>query len=389
MSTLSAIVPKLRLALVVGLLCVTGLTCRGLPNDDGSPTSTPEANFPSGEFAFVYRRCEYDNATVLRLTLPDREITPILSDQHDNRQLAWSPDGRMIGVLSYATPGRDLRVIDAETQEVRLELPGSFLQFAWSADDNSIFYLDREGNLYLYDLMSDESEHVTDGVSSFSVSPNGQWLGLSKRDSTHSAYLGYFVFRVLDLSDGRLLTTPYHSDLDDVGRLGANRSVWSPTANEVAVLFGAGAAQESKVVIYTVHEDHLQIKAMAVARETCERDYGEDLISVGFYSMAWSPDGRKLLVIRSETDARTGGEVLLFDSNLSDYQRLPFRKNTTGLVWTMDRWLVYVTGSDRETGSSSCAGRLRGEIWLADMETLETRVLVTDTLFIERPVWRP
>lgn len=387
MNILSAIAPKLRLAFVIGLLCVAGVTCRGLLEDDSSPTNTPEANLPSGELAFVYRRCDYDNAAVLRLTLPDREITPILSDQHDNRQLAWSPDGRMIGVLSYATPGRDLRVIDAETQEVRLELPGSFLQFAWSADGSSIFVLDEEGwrgELYRYDLVSQESEYITDGVSSFSVSPNGQWLGLSKRDPT---YFGHFTFQVFDLNDSRLLTTTYQNNFEDVGHVGG-LSVWSPIANEVAVI-GLSATQKSNVVIYTVHKDRLQIKATAVARETYQRDYGEDLISVGFYSMTWSPDGRKLLLIRSETDARTGGEVLLFDLNLSDYQRLPFRKDTTGLVWTMDRWLVYVTGSDRETGSSSCAGRLRGEIWLADMETLETQVLVTDTLFIERPAWRP
>ena len=218
------------------------------------------------------------------------------------------------------------------------------------------------------------------------MSPNGQWLGLSKRDPT---FFNYFVFRVLDLDKDRLLEAIPDDSWNDGGCLGANHSVWSPIANEVAVICGLSASQKSKVIVYNVLENHLQVKSVAVARETYQRDYGEDLISVEFYDLAWSPDGQKLLVIRSKTDADTGGEVLLFDSALSDYQRLPFPGDTTRLVWTKDKWLVYVTGSNEETSSGSCAGPLRGEIWLADMETLESQLLITDTLFIEQPAWRP
>jgi len=248
MSALSASMFRLRLGFLIGLMCICLSHC-GYPSDDGFPSATQELELPSGELAFVSRCCECDDADTLLLALPSREITPVLLDQQDDYELAWSPNGQMLGVLSWSGfDERLLRIVDISARRICFEWQGSFLQYSWSPDSGSIYYLDREGSLYLYDLMNNESKYITDGVSRFSISPNGQWLGLSKRDL---AYSGYFTFRVLDLSDGRLLTVPFHSSLDDAGRLGINRSVWSPTANEVAVLFGASAAQESKVVIRT------------------------------------------------------------------------------------------------------------------------------------------
>ena len=145
MSILSALAIRLKRMLIISLLCIMGTTCSGTFNDSSSQYDMPEAILPSAELTFVSRRCESDNASVLQLTLPNLEITPILSDRRDNRQFTWSPDGQLIGVLSYSPTGRDLRVVDIETQEVRLELPGNFLQFTWSPDRKSIFILDDEG----------------------------------------------------------------------------------------------------------------------------------------------------------------------------------------------------------------------------------------------------
>lgn len=367
-----------------GLVCVVLLVGLGLSGCQhsrvgGSLTSTRPASLPSGELAFVSRCCECDAAGIQVLCLPCQATTPTLSGQNDAREPAWSPDGQMLGMLFYDISQRTLHVIDLPTRTVRLEVPGDIDQFAWSADGQSLFYLDA-GSLQCHSTTK-PSRSIADGVSGFSVSPNGWWLGLSIRDPAQD---GYFTFRVLDLDSGRLLATADHSDM---GCYGINHSVWSPAGTGVAVVFGLSSAQESKVVIYAVHEDHLHIKASVIARETYQRDYGEDLNSVEFGDLAWSPDGQKLLVIRYVSDTHPGGEVLLFDKDLSNYQRLPLGE-VRQLTWMMDKWLVYTKSSPRE-GSRDCKNPFLGEIWLADMETFETQRLVTDVMYIYQPVWRP
>lgn len=384
MSTPSTGAPRLgRLAFGMILMCVCLTNC-GPPTEQASPTNILPLELPTGQLAFTFRRCERDDADIRLAILPDNDVTPILPDKRDDRMPVWSPDGQMLGVLSYGVNAQTLRVVDLSTPATHTELGGFVSQFVWSADGTSLFYLEREGGLYQYNLTTDESEKIIDGVSGFSVSPNGQWLGLSIRDPTQS---GAFTFRVLDLSDNHLLTTV---DQNDMGQLGSNRSVWSLATDEVAVLFGPTATQLSKVAIYTVQEDHLYVKAIVVARDTYRHDFGQDLISVEFSNLAWSPDGQRLLVIRSTTDTQPGGEGLLFDATLSDYQRLPFGENITNVTWKKDgRWLAYVMPSNGKNNSGCCSDRFRGEIWLANMETLKTQVLVTSTLTIYQPSWRP
>jgi Tol biopolymer transport system component len=378
MSILSASVSKFsKSALGVVLIGVCLAGCVSLTKET-SFTNTLPLELPTEKLAFTFRRCERDDADIRLLTLPGGDVTAILEDPQDDREPVWSPNDQMMGVLSYGVNKRTLRVVDASVSEVYTELGDFIYQFAWSTDGTRLFFLEREGNLHEYNLMEGKNEHIVGSVSDFSVSPNGQWLGLSIRDP---AYSGAFTFRVLDLDNGRLLTT---LDRNDVGRLGSNHSVWSPTANEVAVLIGAN------IVIYTVQEDHLHIEATVDARDTYQRDFGRDLLSVAFTDLAWSPDGQQLLIIRSTTDARLGGEALLFDAALSDYQRLLFGENVTEVAWTKDgKWLAYVTSNEEKNAGSYCSDRFRGEIWLANMETLKTQIVVTSTLSIYPPAWRP
>jgi WD40 repeat protein len=384
-----------------GLICLGGLmsvwlSCCANSTIDESLTEAPtyipaetqtsvatEAMtvLPSGDLAFVSRCCRCENADVQLLTLQNGELTPISADLRDDRELSWSPDGQRLGILSYETDKRTLRIVDVSTLEVQWETNEPFFQFAWSADGTGIFYLDREEGLHLYDLLTGIDTHLLDGISGFSVSPNGRWLGLSIRDSE---YMGSFTFRVLDLTSNLLLTTIDPDE--DLGRLGANRSVWSPEGDRVAVVFGPAAAQMSKIVIYAVREGYLETTVTTIARETYQRDYDKDLPSVGFGDLAWSPDGQKLLVIRSATDAHPGGEMLLFDTSLASHRRLPFGENVTQLAWA-DRGVAFVAASNSKDGS--CTGYLSGEIWFADIESLEAWILTTDTLYTARPAWRP
>jgi Tol biopolymer transport system component len=369
--------------LIFAILVSACLTCCG-HLENGASTNAPPTDLFTAQIAFTSRRCECGDANIKLLTWPDGNVS-LLQGHEDYRAPAWSPDGRMIAMLSYiSNTQRVLRIVDLSAPAIYTQVGSFIYEFAWSADGTGLFYLEKGGNLYRYTLLEGKTEYVIDAISGFSVSPNGQWLGLSIYNPAHS---GAFTFRVLDLSDGSLLTT---ADPSDISRLGANLSTWSPITDEVAVLFGPGTSQSSKVVIYTVQEEHLSIKATAVAQDTYQHDFGRDLPSVEFSDPTWSPDGEELLVIRSTTDANPGGEALLFDAALSDYERLPFGDHVTRAAWRKDgRWLAYVVSDEGQNTPISCPDQLGGEIWLANMETLDTQLLVTDTLYIEQPAWQP
>ncbi len=384
MRTRSVVTFQLGKVVLFIVLTCTYLTHCGLPIKDSPPTDTLPRRLPTGQIAFTSLTCDLGNSEIRLLTLPSGDVTVISQDRLGDRTPAWSPKGRLLGMLSGEVDRQILRIVEPSRPAVQIEL-GTFVhQYTWSADGTALFYLERDGSLYLYDLSRDKNEKIIEAVSDFSVSPNGRWLGLSIRAPTHS---GAFAFRVLDLKSGRLLTLADHND---IGQVGPNRSVWSPTADEVAVLFGLGAAQSSKIVIYTVTEEYLHIRATVVARDTYRRDFAQDLPGAEFVNLTWSPDGQQLLAIRSTTDVQPGGEVLLFDASLSNYQRLPFGPNVTEVTWKRDgKWLVYVVSSDRRDNSNRCFEHLSGELWLAEMETLEFQFLVAGTLSIDRPSWRP
>ncbi len=357
--------------LVSGLLC-----CCTYSTDANPSTQASEPGLPLGHLVYISRCCDCVESDTHLLDLSTGESTIVLADQANDFTLAGSPNGQMLAVLSSSGGKELLRVVDLSTLQVQIELPGDFSQIGWLPDSEHIIYLDEEGNLYRYDLLSNDDTFVANGVSRFSVSPDGLWLGLSKRDS---AYGDFFTFRVSGSSDGELLDSLY----DHLDHLGANHSAWSPTTNEVAAVFGLDL---SKLVIFTIEQDSVQMKATAIARETYQQDYGQDLISVEFGEMAWSPDGQRLAIARSTTDARPSGEVLVFDANLTSYQRLAFGEAVSRLAWIEQDWMVYVAAKSTKGPLDAC-GQLGGEIWLANMETLETRILVTDTLFIDTPVW--
>jgi Tol biopolymer transport system component len=364
---------QVRLTVILVGLMVGLSQCRYVVNT--VPAHSLGTDFSMGHMIYVSRCCDCTDTQVYGMTLAGREST-LLPGWPGGHELAWSSDGRWLGALVRGSARDTLRVVDLSTQSVTLALAGSFLQFDWVPDSTGLYYLDSEERLYQYDLLTRESIYLVDGVSNFSVAPSGKWLGLSRRDP---AYAQAFTFWIWDTSTRNLLTTSGRQE----GYLGSNRSAWSPQTDEVAVIFGPGAAQASKLVLYEVYRDKVEVEARVTARETYQHDYDQDLVSVEFGDLAWSPDGRKLLVVRSSTDVQPGGDLVLFDASLAHYRRLSWGENVTRLVWPTNQWLLYVTNS------GACLKSLQGEIRVADMETGRTQVLVTDTLYIQRPVWRP
>jgi len=304
----------------------------------------------------------------------------MFSDHFNDHSPNWSPDGQWLGLLGvfvYGKTGQEgLRVVNRTSQEMRWIVQGRLQQFAWSPDSQNLFYLDEKGDLYRYTFAAGQSEYLANEVGFFSVSADGQWLGLSKRHPD----LEYFTFYVLDLSHNTLSWV-----VDEKSSvLWGTTSEWSPIDNRVAILWTH--KNFSRIAVYTMDENTWKLNAETKsARETYQQDYGEDLPSAEFLNMRWSPDGQQLFVIRAASDAAPGGEILAFDATLSDYSRLPFETNITKLVWLDNQWLAYVKGYE----NNACYVSSRGEIWLANMETLETRKLVTDTLSFEAPAWRP
>lgn len=328
--------------------------------------------------------CACNVAEVSAISAFDRENISILVNDNYIYRISQTLNGQKLGVLSSDQNERILHVIVASTQEIIVELRDNIIEFSWSVSGDEIFYLRQDETLYRYNLTNAKATPLLQGVSNISISPDGKWLGVSIREQRkNSPYFGYFTFRVFNLKNGDLLMTSDHTDF---GRIGSNKSIWSPESNQIVVLFGPLTTQASKVVIYEVQPQKLEIIKSIIAQETYQQDFGTDLRSVEFADMAWSPNKEDLLIIRSTSDAQPGGEVLRFNTNTWNYSHLPFGENVTNLSWSPDgNWLAYTKASQ---SSDSCKNRLKGEILLANIHNLEAQTLITDTLYTVAPVWQ-
>ena len=115
--------------------------------------------------------------------------TPSIED----RDPAWSPDGRWIAYFSdrggeYALHIKDQRGVSA-TRVIRLPNPSFFYSPVWSPDSKKIAYSDKHGNLWYLDLAHPTPVHIakfpyeTFGVAAFNVSwsPDSKWIAYSNQ----------------------------------------------------------------------------------------------------------------------------------------------------------------------------------------------------------------
>ena len=252
-----------------------------LPTPVPTATALPDVLAIRGTIAFVVR--ENAQTDIWALPIGSRSPTRITSDAADDRDPAWSPDGRRLAFASRRDGNWDLYIQDFLTNSVeRLTYDLGFQAGpTWSPDGLWLAYENYQGgSLDIWYTRVDGSQlsAVLPGMSDApeyapAWSPDGRRIAfVSLRDGNQDIYL----FNLNDQSLVNLTNTPLRDE---------DHPAWSPDGSEIA--FSALDEGLEKVFIQPVD----------VPGATAQ-------VVTGGRAPAWSPDGSSMVYAADSSASR-------------------------------------------------------------------------------------
>jgi len=249
-----------------------------------APVETPTPVGSGGTVAFSMRHS--GNSDIYLLSQADGELLRLTYDPDEDRDPAWSPDGRHIAFASRRSRGWDLYTIDVNTGTIlRITRTPDFEGApAWSPDARWLAYegyVDGNLDIHIQNLESGESQRVTtDDAPDYSPawSPNGRYVAfVSYRKQNKDLF-------VLSLDDGTVINLTNTPEQDE------DFPAWSPSGEYLAYSAGVAGAE----TLWRIPFD-LDAAARGELRPR--------LFGVG-HKPTWGPDGDSMAFVFQQ-DARS------------------------------------------------------------------------------------
>jgi TolB protein len=264
--------------LLIRIVATPSPVASPVPGPMPTPTLSPTPFGSGGAIAFTMRR--NGNTDIYALNQTDRELLRLTHDPAEDRDPAWSPDGKFIAFSSNRAHNWDIYLLDLLSGTlIRLTHHVAFdANPSWSPDGRWIaFESYRRGNLDIY-VMSTTGERLQRITSDLMPNYEPAWSPDSRaivyttfREGTKDVYV-----HLLDGQDGEEIVNITQSpDLDE------DTAVWSPDGTQLAYVSGPRGNPSIQVTTFDW--------------DTMTTDQAQTALFGTGTSPAWAPDGQSLI----------------------------------------------------------------------------------------------
>ena len=278
--------------------------------DNLTPTWSPDGS----RIAFVSNR-----SGSYKLWLMNHDgtgLSPLTTGEGEERYPAWSPDGTKIAFSSTRSGNWDIWWLDVESAEAMQQLTThrlSDLAPAWSRDSEKIAFVSyRDFEYSLYTMKADGSDQrklTTGGNGDWGPtwSPDGMTLAFA---STRTGDGDIYLIGANATPAGpytRLTTAPQRDMIP----------VWSPNGSKIAFVSQRNGSRD----IWAMNTDgtnQVQVTRKLSGRWEPIYDIDRDFIEgIGYFYLAWSPDGTSL----AYTAVNAAGRGNIAELNLGEREQ--------------------------------------------------------------------
>jgi Tol biopolymer transport system component len=272
-------------------------TTEASPAGSSDPTG---ASTDGSDGRIVFQRYDpaIDGPVTYTMNPDGSDVRPLFTDGH-SEAARWSPDGTRIQV-NCCGDGMAAHLVDPSTGEMQAVAPPdpdleTFCGGAWTPDGErlacEVFGVDDRSLNGIYSIRVSDGGDLTRITSNpvgydtpGDYSPDGARMVFARFDADENARL--FVIDVEGTGSHRISGRL-------VGELSPGR--WSPTGDQI--LFAARRSDDHHKTIWIVNADGSSLHELQI--DPTRGGLWSDPEAVGCYSPAWSPDGTRIVYVRS------------------------------------------------------------------------------------------
>jgi Tol biopolymer transport system component len=369
-------------AVSIPLVAPTNLPGQETPRPAASSALTTQRG---DTIAFVSERRQDGNLDVWLIDTATNLATEVTSDEAQDTQPRWSPDGRYLAFRSAWPDYRSsIRIYDSVTGALTELGPADHpYDFDWLHNEPGLVYTNGDFEIrYLY-LDGKTSDVVIERGRAPAVSPDGDKIAYiasepqvtGERLAVLSRETGLVDLAIDDPSNAERGYTPGRFDWSASGQ----RIVEARQGSRISVPF---------VVVYDMHLESLASLPVGYFLESGISDYGANLCSP-----SWLDDsGNVIFVFQSNySDGLCVGQIYIADRNLQGIHQLVQGDDFASPTVSPDGNKIVVNRGHADVGFVENSIDFLGDssIWIVDHDGNNLRLLTDGPGYDGEAAWRP